>query len=194
MKKGRLILIAGHNRASETHPRDCGYAFFNPHNSDTKDNEHWFMERLCVMADTILKNRGLKVTLLPFTLSLEEKIKWANENLTKYDIIVEVHGNAFNNPQANGTEVFYVSNGLRSYFYARKLSKIISSTIGTKNRGPKPSKSSHHGGLGIIDQTPSYDFLLELGFLSNNKDLEKVNKHGASAIFKTCKYLLERIS
>ncbi len=185
MKK--VLIIAGHHLAR----------LFPPHLGDTGaviegDNEHDFAERLCIPAYEELKRLDYNVELCDFRYNLKQKIKYANNVLTDRDCIVSVHMNAARDERVTGSEVFYETGARRSNIYAKNIAKITSDTTGIKNRGHKPDIQSHHGYLGIIRNTVSYDFLLELGFLTNPDDREQVEKYGVQAIIDTCKYLLDK--
>lgn len=189
MKKKKILLIAGHNRAgiySYPHFSDPGVVL------DNTDNEHWLMERLCSEAFRQLKREEYNVELCPFTYNLKGKIRYANKILTNRDVIVSVHGNGSPNKKVSGSEVFYAEGSRRSLIWSKKIAKIISDTIMIKNRGHKSDIYSHHGYLGILRNTVSYDFLLELGFLTNEEDYLKVRTYGVQAIIDTCKYILDK--
>lgn len=195
MKKRKLILISGHHRAgliAYPHWRDPG-AVKRDRSGKEIDNEHWLCERIVTGAFENLVSQYNNVHLLDFTYNLTGKIAWINKHCTKYDCVVEVHANASSNKDVTGSEVFHVKNGRRSKTYAERISKIISEKIGTQNRGHKSSEYSQHGRLGIIDDTVSYDFLVELGFLSNDIDYERMKKNGVLAVTEACKFLLEKI-
>jgi len=189
----KLMLIAGHHRANwlsfPPHGRDPGVVL---RKGVEMDNEHWIAERLTLQAYNILKEEGYDIELCPFNYNLPQKIKHANKILTKRDIIVSVHMNGAISKQANGSEVFYIKGGKRSHIFAKNISKILSDVLLTKNRGHKPDSYTQHGRLGIIRDTKSYDFLLELGFMSNESDYAKVEKRGVEAILQACRYLLTK--
>ena len=76
-------------------------------------------------------------------------------------------------------------------FYAEHIAEMLSNIQGTRNRGAKEDCYTHHGRLGIIRDTLSYDFLLEMGFLRNKEDYKKVTQNGMFAVVEICKYLLD---
>lgn len=195
MRKRKLILIAGHNRkgwSAYPHLRDPG-AIKRGLVSKELDNEHWLMERVATGAYEELIHKYNNIHLLDFSYNLRGKINWINENCTKYDCVVEIHANACFNNEVSGSEVFYVHNGIRSLSYAKKISKIVSENMGVQNRGHKSSLYTRHGRLGIIDDTVTYDFLVELGFLTNNLDYERMKKNGVRSVTAVCEYLLSKI-
>lgn len=195
MIKRKLILIAGHNRAgfkSYPHWRDPGVVKRNNKGKEI-DNEHWLMERVALGAYENLKHKYSNIHLLDFSYNLRGKIKWINENCTRYDCVVEIHANASIYKDVSGSEIYYAVNGKRSFWSAKRLAKICSKKMGVKDRGYKPSNFTRHGRLGIIDNTVTYDFLVELGFMTNDKDYEKINKKGVHTVTDICRHLLNNM-
>ena len=84
------------------------------------------------------------------------------------DIFVSIHCNSAANPQANGAEFFYAdgsSDGYRLAEYLRESYK----NLGFTDRGLK-TKS-----LYVVNNTNMPAVLIELGFISNEEDREKLN-------------------
>lgn len=93
------------------------------------------------------------------------------------DLFISVHLNAFKREAANGTEVWYSSrnnqiqsNGLSSYAMAGMFLKNITTEFVTRNRGVKNNI------FVVTNMNTVPAVLLEYGFLTNNKDLNKFKK------------------
>ena len=95
--------------------------------------------------------------------------------LTSNDsIVVDIHCNSAS-ALATGAEVLIPANPTDfERDLALKLSEDISSALEIKNRGVKTELQSHHGRLGWMKLTGE-NILLELFFLSNEKDLSNYN-------------------
>lgn len=93
------------------------------------------------------------------------------------DLFVSLHMNCSNNRSANGTEVYYSSNnnkknsaGLTSRIVARKMLSTLTADLGTRKRGVKQA------GFVVIKNNTVPSVLVELGFVSGNKDSKKLKR------------------
>lgn len=184
----KILLIAGHHRAGiwpYPHRRDPGaIPHYPPHVKFDPPvyNEHHECEKLVIQAHDALKMNGYTVWVCPFKYDLYTKKNWANKVAGPDDLLVEVHLNSVTNPLATGSSVWYYSGSDASRSRASKMSKIISDTVGLKNRGAKGDMTNRHGQLYIIRETDPWAFLFEVGFISNPSDMQKVREFGAQAI------------
>jgi N-acetylmuramoyl-L-alanine amidase len=85
------------------------------------------------------------------------------------DIMISIHCNAANG-SANGTETFY--RGEFNKELASKINAALCASLGTKSRGVKTESASQHSRLAVMAFQPC--FLIELGFIDNAGDLEKM--------------------
>jgi N-acetylmuramoyl-L-alanine amidase len=83
--------------------------------------------------------------------------------------MLSIHCNAANG-SANGTETFY--RGEFNKGFAAKINSALCAALGTKSRGVKTESSSQHSRLAVMAFQPC--FLIELGFIDNAGDLEKM--------------------
>lgn len=105
-------------------------------------------------------------------IPLDARCCFANSN--KADLFVSVHYNAAGNADANGIEVFYYNEDKnKERIVASKglaetvLGKLIAKT-NAKSRGVK------HGNFAVIRDTKMPAILVESGFLTNNKERERI--------------------
>jgi N-acetylmuramoyl-L-alanine amidase len=84
-------------------------------------------------------------------------------------LMLSIHTNAAG-PTANGTETFY--RGAQNLATATAINRIACEKMGTRNRGAKLEAASQHARLAVMAFQPT--FLLELGFLTNPGDREKM--------------------
>ena len=106
-------------------------------------------------------------------ITLDTRAKFAKK--VGADMFISLHMNSALNTKANGTEVYYsVSNnkkaksGLRSSILARKMKDKLISDLGTINRGVRTA------GFYVIKNNTVPAILVELGFLSGDKDHKKL--------------------
>lgn len=174
--KRTIILVAGHHRASISHGGDTGAIGCGA-------VEHEECETLVNRAWEILTKDGYKAIVCPFDLTLNQRIKWLNDNFPSDSVLISVHLNGWIESDVSGSEVWYLSGMEKEEKIAKDIVKIISNKMNTKNRGAKGDLTNHHGRLGILRDTNIYnEYLLELGFITNEDDLAKVRVNGAAAV------------
>lgn len=83
----------------------------------------------------------------------------------KADIAVEFHCNASDNAMATGVETL---GGKETLELGTELCKVISSTLGIRNRGAKPEASGQHSRLGFVQ---AGGIIVEVFFISNPLDV-----------------------
>lgn len=137
----------------------------------------------------VLRDQGVQAVLVPVGINLQERIAWVNENAIEEDSLFELHLNAAS-PKAAGAEVFYYSGSEESKERSlRLLSGYIENTPLT-SRGAKPDTATRFGRLGIIRDTKPWSYLLELGFITNLSDLDKVRRYGVDGVVAGAKKLI----
>lgn len=102
------------------------------------------------------------------------------------DIYVSIHANAHPNRQIGGTETYYFrnkANANASFTLANHLQRELVSTLGLRDIGVK------HGSFLVIRQTSMPSALVELGFLSNAREEERMRtddfrRHSADAVVR----------
>ena len=130
-----------------------------------------------------LKKAGHDVDLIicpekQFTSSKQEKdYKLSRINKENYDLVMELHLNAAQ-PNANGTEVLYVSE--KGKTYAEKIVNALGEVY--TNRGAKKRTD-----LYILNGTKPTAILLELFFCTNREDYLK--GHGKKNATKLAKLI-----
>lgn len=91
-------------------------------------------------------------------------------NSMKPDLIISLHCNSADNPNATGTEAIHYYGSKNGKRFADILSKNISAALGLKNRG---SKEPFNGrGSGLLRSTYAPCVISEPFFISNNLDLK----------------------
>lgn len=119
----------------------------------------------------------------PHSGHLTWTVDYLNAHYQHFDFIISLHLNAADNDRASGVEVYH-ANGAR---YQRKkqaelVGRIVSEKLGLPNRGVFSSSESQHSKLAILDDTKAPALLIELGFITNEADVEAVRSCGAEAV------------
>lgn len=101
--------------------------------------------------------------------SLRQRVNAANR--WGADYFISIHTNAFQNPSANGSEAFVYSRG-RAYEFAEDILQSIVEKLDMTDRGVKIRPS-----LYVLRNTNMPATLLELGFITNPSDAEKLRNN-----------------
>lgn len=99
--------------------------------------------------------------------SLRERVRLANEWPANY--FISIHCNANPNPAINGTEIYIFQYGTQANWLAQYIMEGITETVGTRNNGIRLNQS-----LYVLRRTTMPSLLIELGYLTNTSDAEKL--------------------
>lgn len=116
-------------------------------------------------------------------------IQWCNDNAihtktTGYgDVLLSLHMNEAKDPEWGGTLVVIDNNAKpERYHEAMEIARIVSGVLGIPNRGVLLDSKTPRKSIGIVEDTDMPAFLIELGFVTNAKDVAAVETCGAQAI------------
>jgi N-acetylmuramoyl-L-alanine amidase len=114
------------------------------------------------------------------------------------DLFISFHVNAHSNSAVNGTSVYYsasnnklTASGLKSSILATTVVNRLSTAWGTSNKGILADK------FVVIHNNTVPAVLVECGFITNNKDFEKIKdtsyqKKAAKALFDAVSEIFEK--
>ena len=111
--------------------------------------------------------------------SLAERVRMANE--WNADYFISLHTNANENPRINGSEIYVFQQDSEAFYMAEYVLNSIVNIVGTRNNGVRINAS-----LYVLRYTYMPSMLIELGYLTNFQDAEKLanNQYGfAYAIY-----------
>lgn len=109
------------------------------------------------------------------TSDVNKSLKYRTDlaNTLEADIFVSIHNNAMSTPAFEGMETLYMPGGSTEKLSSISIAKIFHETllpiVGVADRGLKP-----RDGLYVIRHTKMPAIILELGFMTNPGDLEKI--------------------
>ncbi len=86
------------------------------------------------------------------------------------DYFISIHSNASTNPEANGSEVYVYRDSGPAYELAGDVLEGIVERVGTKNNGVRVNSS-----LYVLRRTQMPAILVELGYITNPADAEKLS-------------------
>lgn len=152
-----------------------------------------------VYAPEYFKNSGIKVYYTRTTdtkIALQTRADFAAT--VDADLFISFHVNAHSNSAVNGTSVYYsksnnapASSGLKSSVLATSVVNHLSSAWGTSNKGILADR------FVVIHNNTVPAVLVECGFITNNKDFEKIKdlayqKKAAKALFDAVSEIFEK--
>lgn len=107
--------------------------------------------------------------------SLAARVSGANS--WPADYFVSIHANANPNPTINGAEVYVYEFDTQSDYLAQHILNRIVQIVGVRNNGVRENPS-----LYVLRNTNMPAVLVELGYMTNNADLQKlINNQDAYA-------------
>ncbi|QKS72387.1 N-acetylmuramoyl-L-alanine amidase [Paenalkalicoccus suaedae] len=165
---------------------DAGHGGTDPGAVAGGMNEKDLIFDVAKRAERLLTAAGANVVMTrdrDIFLSLAERVRIAERS--NADVFISVHANAFSNPAANGTETFYSTrySSQSSKKLAEDIHRIMVAKLQTTDRGVK------EGNYHVIRETTMPSVLLELGFMTNSSDAQKLRtdayrQRSAEAIFE----------
>jgi len=99
--------------------------------------------------------------------SLQERVRMANS--WPADYFISIHCNINPNPAINGTEIYLYQYGTQANWLAQHVMDGITQTVGTRNNGIRLNPT-----LYVLRRTQMPAILVELGYLSNQSDAQKL--------------------
>jgi hypothetical protein len=160
---GRIFISAGHGGV-EQGGVDQGSVI-----NGTTEAQEMILLRDQVVPE--LRSRGFEVLSVPDNLSLTQTILWINARATAGDVALEIHADAFSNPDVRGATAFYIANNTERKNNAELLLvALIRRLPQLPNRGAKPDTATGIGRISFCRDTTLPSLLMEVGFISNPDD------------------------
>ncbi|MEE3716223.1 N-acetylmuramoyl-L-alanine amidase [Tumidithrix elongata RA019] len=160
---GKIFVSAGHGGFEGTF-RDPGAIA-----GGTTEAAELIATRDLIVAE--LRSRALPVEAPGDDLSLEDTVNWINARATRQDVALEIHMDAFNNPDARGAATYYIANNdIRKRQAELLLNALVRRVPELPSRGAKPDTNAGVGRLAFCRDIVPASILMELGFLTNPQD------------------------
>jgi N-acetylmuramoyl-L-alanine amidase len=109
---------------------------------------------------------------------LTKVVQWLRNIVSKDDICIDIHFNSSPNIKANGSEAFIpTKNTEDERILARMFSTTMGSVMGTTDRGVSLENKSYHGKIAMLSGFDCCNVLLEICFVTNQRDCELYQKN-----------------
>lgn len=199
----RVLLNAGHGLSNQS-PGQFDFGAQSPYGAEAaivsriveSVGDHYYFKRdpeTCSPATdvTVLPTPTCNEACLsghPRSGHLQYVIQWINEHCLKLksgygDIVLSVHMNSAESESASGTEVIIDNRApVERYHEAQEIARIVSGVLGIPNRGVKTDRETPRKSIAIVEDTRPPAFLVELGFVTNPRDVQAVEACGAQAV------------
>lgn len=153
---------------------DAGHGGSDPGSSGNKLIEKDITMQVAKRVEQTLKKKGIDVFMTRTTdtyVGLEKRVNLAVQ--AGADAFLSIHTNSFTQESANGTETYYSlartsTRANDSKELATFVQKRLVKALGTRDRGVKTAK------FAVIHQNPLPSALVELAFISNKADAQKL--------------------
>lgn len=121
----------------------------------------------------LLEEAGVEVRLTRSGddfMDVSERAEFANQNKEDVDLFVSIHCNYFeDDASVSGLEAYYYTGDDGGQACAERMIEVLKGNEDIKVRSAK------HGGYYVLKYTEIPSVLVEMGFLSNQADCEKLN-------------------
>jgi len=145
---------------------DAGHGGWEPGAGNKSINEKDIVLAISLEVENILKEKNIDYFMIRTDdtyVSLEDRVRIANEKNCK--LFVSIHNNSFTDPSQGGILTTYNPNSTIGKEIAEIMQSKLSD-IGLRNRAVMPRPN-----LQVLRSTDMPSILLEIGFISNKKDL-----------------------
>ncbi len=110
------------------------------------------------------------------TSGLSVVVKRLKDTMKKDDLCIDIHFDAFTNPDSNGCTVFIPNRPTSDEkLGGQQLVDLVSKVTGIRSRGVKLEGAGQHSSLAMLSGFDCCNLLLEVGFVSNKSDSDKYN-------------------
>ena len=111
------------------------------------------------LSDMYSKNKKMK--------DLKERVRIINE--ANVDLFISLHMNVYNSDGVSGAQVFYQSNNENS----KRLASLLQNDL---NENQDKQRKINVGDYYILNNSNRVGVLIEMGFITSSKDVEKLSK------------------
>ena len=102
-----------------------------------------------------------------------QDLGWRIDANGKYDLIIALHFNAYEDDDVSGAEAFHYIKSLKGRYYAKYYTNLITRNFKTRNRGPKSLFSKKQRGYRELVMSKSTTILVEPFFATNKEESDK---------------------
>lgn len=164
---------------------DAGHSISDPGATSGAEIEGQHARNVRDLLIPLLRQHGFTVMVVPDNLNLGQTISWINSTAKKLEdgFAFAIHLNSNSGTPGVGSESWYCygAPGAETTETAKKLVQTIQDKYaeisGFKNRGTFPDTSARFGRLGFVRDTKCYAGLIELCFINNHTEIERLKNN-----------------
>lgn len=174
----KIFISCGHNNA-----RNLRSWFLKDQWASSGGNtEYQITRKICNEIQKKFKPEiGTEFVYVPEWLQLVDRVAWINNRAIDGDMCIELHLDSAT-PQAEGCTTYFMTGSKYAEDKARIFQQEYTRVTGIKGRWVKGDTTNRWGRLWFVRDTKVLAFLLEMGFITNNADKDKVWVKGAEAL------------
>jgi N-acetylmuramoyl-L-alanine amidase len=161
-----IFITAGHSAKGQDH------GAVTPYGDESKEAR--------IVVDALSKKLatlGVTVETEDDSWNLSKTIAWIASKIVSSQYNIDIHFNSSVNELASGTEILIPDkNNDKEMALGIKVSNVISTVLGIKNRGVKHESESQHSRLGILSNNGLFkanNLLIEVCFISSPYDMRR---------------------
>lgn len=130
---------------------------------------------------------GVKLIKVPEGYNLAQRIRWINSSLNypgnvPEPFAIEFHMDSAGVATASWASVWYNDTNWYTEAEGRQFLAEYTNVTGLPSRRVNSDLTNRHGQLGFVSQVKCASLLIELGFITNPKDLATVREKAVQAI------------
>ena len=174
----KIFISCGHNNA-----RNSALSLYKDQGASSGGNTEYQITRKIANEIARIGNGTptRRFEFIPEGLNLSQRIAYINKNAVDGDMCIELHLDSAT-PQAEGCTTYFMTGSKYAEDKARTFQQEYTRITGIKGRWVKGDTTNRWGRLGFVRDTKCLAFLLEMGFISNQSDKDKVWIKGAEGL------------
>jgi N-acetylmuramoyl-L-alanine amidase len=153
---------------------DARNNWFSPKDQGATNKDNWVLSTEFQYWKRIVAeiNKLGMYKFVPYGLNLTQRIKWINDRCVDGDMCIELHMDSA--PNAQWCSTWFMSDSKYAEDLAKVFQQEYTRITGIKGRWVHWDKTNRWGRLAFVRDTKCLAFLLEMGFITNSADRDKV--------------------
>jgi len=173
----KIFISCGHNNAKQ-----YAWSLYRDQGASSGGNtEYQITRKIANELKKFPSEHGTELVYVPEWLNLSQRVAFINKYAVDGDMCIELHLDSAT-PQAEGCTTYFMTGSRYAEDKARLFQQEYTRITGIKGRWVKGDTTNRWGRLGFVRDTKCLALLLEMGFITNTADKDKVLVKGAEAL------------